>query len=210
MKKIATVILAAAMLLSGVNAFAQASVGAGYVNSTDRTKVGNTLSTSATNGFYAGVGYTLPLAGGLNVTPGLNYMMLLSSGADAIGPLGLKGDLQEHYLNIPVRFDYGAELAPGVRGFVYAGPTLSFGLASSTKLTASIAGYSADKVFDNYSDGSDYGRMDVLLGGGIGVDVNKIRFTVGYDCGLLNRYTGSATNTARHRNQLTAGLALLF
>lgn len=140
----------------------------------------------------------------------LNYMMLLSSGADAIGPLGLKGDLQEHYLNIPVRFDYGAELAPGVRGFVYAGPTLSFGLASSTKLTASIAGYSADKVFDNYSDGSDYGRMDVLLGGGIGVDVNKIRFTVGYDCGMLNRYTGDASNTARHRNQLTAGLALLF
>lgn len=209
MKKIAT-LLAAAMLLSGTSAFAQAYIGAGYVNSSDRTTVGNNLSTTATNGFYAGVGYTLPLSGGLSVTPGLTYMMLLSSGADSFGPLGLKGDLQEHYLNIPVHLNYGAELAPGVRGFVYAGPTVSLGLASSTKLTASIAGFSADKTFDNYADGSDYGRADVMLGGGIGVDFNSLRFTVGYDCGMLNRYTAGNTNTTRHRNQLTAGVAFLF
>ena len=48
-----------------------------------------------------------------------------------------------------------------------------------------------------------------MLGGGIGVEVmNKIRLTVGYDMGMLDR--NSNDNVTLKRNRLTAGAALVF
>ena len=64
MKKIVTILSAALLLLAGTNAFAQMSVGAGYVNSTNSLKFSKNgdASTTAINGFYAGVGYTIPIS----------------------------------------------------------------------------------------------------------------------------------------------------
>ena len=54
MKRIITTILAASMMLVGTTAFAQASIGAGYLNETNKATVSNTdVNMGALNGFYA-------------------------------------------------------------------------------------------------------------------------------------------------------------
>ena len=98
---------------------------------------------------------------------------------------------------------------------VAAGGTLTavllLNLPSSASRTAAqtVSSYKIDTVIDNYAAGG-YGRWDVMVGGGMGFDlINRIRLSVGYDFGMLNRNTNS-TAIARHRNQLNAGVALLF
>ena len=140
--------LMAAALLVAVTSFAQVQIGAGYVNSSDRTKISNDaeVSTAASNGVYAGLGVTLPLAGDLAVTPGVYYMFLTSHNGRSVanGILSASGDLQEHYVNVPIYFNYGAELVPNFRLFFFGGPTFSAGIISKTVLSASILGFSAN------------------------------------------------------------------
>ena len=207
-------LLMAAALLVAVTTFAQVQIGAGYVNSSDRIKTSGSSdpSITASNGFYAGLGFTMPLAGDLSFAPGVYYTYLSNRTASSIagGIISAAGERQEHYVNVPLHFNYGAELFPNFRLFFFGGPTASVGVASKTKLSGSILGYQANTVLDNYKDVSGYGRFDLLLGGGMGVDLaNRIRLTVGYDFGMLNRYTDS-NDIVRHRNQLHAGVALLF
>ena len=212
MKKIVTLLSAALMLLAGTSAFAQMSVGAGYVNSTDIVKLGNDSKTTGTagNGFYAGISYTAPLAAGLNFTPGVYYEFLTANEVASASVLNISGRETEHYINIPLTFSYGTDLSSDFRFFVYAGPTASVGLASTTKVSADVVGIKVEGGTVNNYDNESYGRFDIMLGGGIGCEFHdNFRFTVGYDFGMLNRYTGSA-DYSQHRNRLTAGIAFLF
>jgi len=218
MKKIVTLLSAALMLLAGTSAFAQMSVGIGYVNSTDIVKIvklGNDSKDSKTtgtagNGFYAGISYTAPLAAGLSFTPGVYYEFLTANEVASASVLNISGRETEHYINIPLTFSYGTDLSSDFRLFVYAGPTASVGLASTTKVSADVVGIKVEGGTVNNYDNESYGRFDIMLGGGIGCEFrDNFRFTVGYDFGMLNRYTGSADNS-QHRNRLTAGIAFLF
>lgn len=213
MKKVLTIIATAALMLVATNSFAQAQLGAGYLRSTDSYKANAdaSASTEVLNGFYAGVGYSIPLAAGIKVTPGIYYSVLMGSGVESFGSVAsLKGDKQEHYFNVPVTFSVGANLSPDIKFFAYAGPTLSLGLISQTVVTANIVGFTKDTTIDHYASDSDYGRFDVLVGGGAGVELMKrFRINVGYDFGMLNRYTGG-NGPIEHRNQLSAGVALVF
>lgn len=212
MKKIVTILSAAMMLLAGTSAFAQLSVGAGYVNSVDYTKIGNESTKSTTgNGFYAGVSYTAPLPAGFSFTPGLYYEFLTADVAAGNSLFVIGGRETEHYINVPLDFSYGFDLSRDLHFFVFAGPTVNVGLASTTKVSAASAGISAQiGVINNY-DGNDYGRFDIMLGGGIGLEFRKnFRVNIGYDFGLLNRYTGKASNNSLHSNRLAAGLAFIF
>ena len=118
---------------------------------------------------------------------------------------------QEHFINVPVNFNYGIEMAPDMTAFIYAGPTLQYGLASKTKVEGTIAGYSGDKDVDNYADGNDYGKMNVLIGGGVGMNLmNAFQITVGYDYGLMNLYTGDADDVKHNKSYIKLGVAYLF
>lgn len=213
MKKIVTLLSAALMLLAGTSAFAQMSIGAGYVNSVDYSKLGKDQSAKSTggSGFYAGVSYTAPLAAGFSFTPGVYYEFLTANEAVSFDRLIVfSGRETEHYINIPLTFSYGMDLSRDFRFFVYAGPTASVGLASTVKGSTDVGGFKleGDSV-SNYDD-EDYGRFDIMLGGGIGLEFrDDLRLTVGYDFGMLNRYTGSA-DYSQHRNRLTAGIAYIF
>ena len=211
MKKFVTILSAALLLLAGTNAFAQMSVGAGYVNSTDSFKFGKNsdASTTAINGFYAGVGYTIPISSLINFTPGVYYEFLGNKNVDGEGGLVLSGALTEHYINVPMTFSVGGSVAPGIRLFAFAGPTCTFGLASTTDTSASLGGISLGGKTNNY-DNSDYGRFDVMLGGGAGIEFSNVRLTVGYDYGMLNRYTGESDNIFRHTSRLHVGLGFAF
>ena len=63
MKKLMTVIIAAAMLLAGTDAFAQFSVSVGYSHSRTNFKdLGLNLAKARMDGFYGGVTYNIPFA----------------------------------------------------------------------------------------------------------------------------------------------------
>ena len=205
MKKIVT-ILAASMMLFAVNALAQPSIGAGYLSSTEISKSGNTSTESnPMNGFYAGLSYTVPVVDELSFTPGVYYGLLFKDNATGIGPISISGKQRDHYINVPLHFSYGLDLSPDFRFFAYAGPSVSLGVAS--KVTSSVGTSSGS--YDRYQENSDLNRFDILVGGGVGVEImNMFRLNIGYDMGMLNRYNN--TNTAYRRNQLTAGVAFLF
>lgn len=213
-KNLSILIAVSAMLLAGAPAFAQMHVGAGYLNSTDYYKLSENsdATTTAYNGFYAGFGYTVPVAGGLSFTPGVYYSLRTTNNASNIGDLaGFKGNTTEHNVNVPLTLSYGFSPNASIRFFVYGGPTASLGVASTTKLTASILGYKAEDTVNNYDNDNNYGRFNIFLGAGAGAEIGGcIRITCGYDWGMLNRYTGNATGISQRTNQLTAGISYLF
>jgi hypothetical protein len=203
MKKV--IAIAAALMLIGTSAFAQ-NFGAGYVQS---TKTDGSSSVGA-NGFYAGFGYTANISSGLSLNPGVYYEFLTNSSASSIGPISYSGKTTEHYVNVPLHLSFAYSFAPTFKLFLYGGPTANFGIASKTVATGGISGIgSATSTTDNYADGSNYSRFDIMAGFGGGVEVmKKLRLTVGYDWGLLDR--DNSDNYTLKRNRLTAGAAFIF
>lgn len=193
MKKI--IITLAAMAIA-VSSFAQASIGAGYLNQSKTNE-----SIDPQNGFYVGADYNINLAGALGVAPGIYYNYAAWKNGNSTANVSLK----EHYISVPVMFNYSINLASVAKLFVYAGPTARFGLSS--KSTGSIS-FIGSATGDNYDD-TGYNRANVLIGGGIGIDfVEKLRLSVGYDYGLINRFKDSST---KYNDKLFhVGLAFLF
>lgn len=205
MKKIFTAVLAAAMMLVGTSAFAQLSAGAGFMNSA----FNNGKESTALNGLYAGVSYNIPIAGGLGVAPGVYYSYLTKKNSGKLGTLvSYAGDRTDMYLAVPLDLNYGIRISDGFKALLFAGPTFSYGLSSKTKVTGSFAGITAGSTTNNYEN-KNYSRIDVMLGGGVGFELeNIVRFTVGYDYGMLDL---DKTDTGKlHRSQLHAGVAFLF
>ena len=199
MKKIASILVASLMLI-GVNAMGQASIGAGFLSSAETVKAGSSSNErAALNGFYVGMVYTLPIASNINFTPGVYFGMASKSNAGSIYGL-LVEKRQDSFINIPMHFSFNAELGSGLAFFAYAGPSASIAVSSKA-----INGKSTTELLsDDYNK-----RFDVMLGGGIGLKFNDmIRFQVGYDFGMLNR--ASTDRYTVKRNQLTAGVAFLF
>ena len=212
MKKVFSILLAASLMLLGTQAFAQMSVNAGYLNSTQSFKDSNAKSINS-NGAYVGVSFNLPVAGELGFAPGVYYSMITnkSGGAGTILgiPVSASSTFMEHAINVPLYLNYGMDLARDTNVFLYAGPTLQYGLASTTKLAGGVGESSADRTYSNYESNSNYNRFNVYLGGGIGFQVSAIQITVGYDYGMMNLYKGdNATKT--HRSNLKLGLGFVF
>ena len=212
MKRIITTLLAASMMLIGTTAFAQMTIGAGYLNSTMKTTVGNNVSSMPSNGFYVGGDYTISEGVGFGLSVGAYYSYITSTSSASTSIFGINigasSKVEEMYLDMPVHFNYSIGLSPSTRAFVYAGPTFSYGISSTTELSASVGtvGGNTGKN-DNYADG-DYNRFDILVGGGAGLDFGKLRLTVGYDLGMLNRYP--ADNYTQKRDVLHAGIGFVF
>lgn len=205
MKKIFSVLLAASLMLIGTQAFAQMSVNAGYLNSTLKTS--NTSDNA--NGAYAGVSFNIPIAGGLAVAPGVYYSMLTSKETASLGSIfSGSGTFMEHAVNVPVYVNYGIDLARDTKVFLFGGPTLQYGLASTVKYDANVAGVSGSKTTSNY-DNANYNRMNVYLGGGMGFQVSALQITVGYDYGMMNQYKGDNA-TQCHRSNLKLGVGFAF
>ena len=207
MKSFLTTVLAASLMLIGTNAFAQLSVAAGFGNSQTKFDINvlNVIKTSHNanlNGFYAGASYNIPVGtSGLGIAPGVYFAYMTDKDVDIYVA---SGDLVESYLEIPLDLNLKFPIADGLNGVIYAGPTFAYGVASKVNSgSTTIDLY--DGTISNYLD---YNRIDVLAGGGIGVEFeNMVRFDVGYDFGLLNR--GGST-VGVHRNQLHAGVAFMF
>lgn len=204
MKKI---IITLALAAIATSAFAQMSVGGGYLSSTMKAN----KTSSVSDGFYAGFDYNLPLGvTGLGVAPGLYYSYLTnSSSAGLAGIATVKGTLKEHYVSVPVNFNYGLNLVDGaLKVSLYAGPTFNLGLASKTVYDANTLVGDSSSETDHYAD-KNYKRFDLLIGGGVALDiVDMIRVNFGYNYGLLDR---DATDSGTlKRAGWHVGLAYLF
>lgn len=193
--------------VAATSAFAQLSVGAGYINYASKTQIGsNTNYPASNNGFYLGGDYNIPLVGGLGVAPGVYFSY--SGSSDTSSMLGITGtgNTNETYLTVPVNVNYGVDLGT-IRVFVFGGPSLQYGLSSNFVQTVSSSLGSGSNTTDNY-DNSDYNRFNLLVGGGLGVDVDSFRISFGYDWGLTDR---SAADKITMKNKvLHIGISYLF
>ena len=206
MKKIFATVLAASMMLLGTQAFAQVTVNAGYLNST--LSYQNADPQNA-NGAYAGLSFNLPIAGGLAVAPGVYYSLITSKETASLGNLfSGSGTFMEHAINVPLYLNFGVDMASDMRILLYAGPTFQYGLASTVKYDANVAGISGSTTTNNY-DNDNYNRMNVYLGGGIGFQISKLLISVGYDYGMMNQIKGDNAPKA-HRSNLKLGVGFAF
>ena len=205
MKKIFSIVLAAALMLIGTQAFAQMSVNAGYLMSTETIKGSNPVNSA---GAYAGVTYNIQIAGGFGIAPGVYYSMITNGKASSLNFLNIvtvsgSQRFTEHAINVPVYLNWGANLARDTKFFVYAGPTAQYGLVSKTRYdnNGSIS-------YKNWYENPSYTRFNIYAGGGIGLQVARIQIALGYDYGLMN--LDKSGNTNCHRSNLKLGVGFVF
>lgn len=125
----------------------------------------------------------------------LARIFAVSVGADLAAVAGYKftndnsKNLAEIYLEAPVRAKLYIPVSSKVDLYVFAGPVASLNLMS--------VDYNNKQFTDNYTRNPNLRRFDVMLGGGVGVEIIRhIRATVGYDQGLVNR-DGTPGNRSR-------------
>ncbi len=201
MKRIITLIAAAVMMTVATNSFAQLSVGAGYLHAGDQVTMNVASMEVGMNGAYAGFSYNLPISGLLGITPGLYYSYIMCKD-NLVGEVNTK--IKEHFLNLPVYLNVGFNISDNSRFFVFAGPTVQFGLSSTTDTGVEGKSLSGDR----YKDG-DYSRTNVLLGGGLGLNLGRFQISAGYDHGMFNLDT-SGDGTKRIKRYAKAGVAYRF
>jgi hypothetical protein len=190
MKKIYFILIAAALFLA-VDANAQIGVGLGYNLLTTTATMADESEDDSLNGFYLEATYDFNFLnknwGSLGLQPGVRYTFAGESDSDEVAGVKAKESFTEHYLDVPVNVKYSYEIIPTtLKAYAFAGPVFSLGLASNLKAGA---GDTSVKT-NNYKD-TEYGRFDIKLGLGAGVTLaEKLNVKLGYNIGMLNRYTG--------------------
>ncbi len=234
MKKIFAIVLGVA-LLAGTQANAQISVGAGWLNSTEKSVTTyndgskNVSEPTNLNGFYAGGQYNIPIAGGFGVAPGLYASVLFGKQTGSLGYIvgstNIQSDYTEIALNVPVNVNYAFEIGD-FKLIAYAGPNFQYGIVSSsvtTTATTTIIGDGNTKdTFNHYTgqviytdgssntnaDNADRNPFNIYIGGGLVFQAGSIMVNVGYDHSILNFYKGNSnTNTSRSQIKLGVGYA---
>ena len=190
MKKIYFIIAAAALFFA-VDANAQIGVGLGYNLLTTTATMADESEDDSLNGFYLEATYDFNFLekgwGSLGLQPGVRYTFAGESDTDEVAGVKAKESFTEHYLDVPVNVKYSYEIIPTtLKAYAFAGPVFSLGLASNLKAGA---GDTSVKT-NNYKD-TEYGRFDIKFGLGAGVTLaEKLNVKLGYNIGMLNRYTG--------------------
>jgi len=212
MKKIITTLLAASMMLAGTSVFAQnLAVEAGFGLSSTRFNYTLGSTTADLYGGTLGLSYEIPVVEGtIGFAPGIQVGYF--TGGDVNLPFNLgKASFNESYLAVPLDLNLHLPISEDMKFLIVAGPTLDLGLTSRAKLKDTSAEYD---IYDGaLGDMTKYNRFDVLIGGGLGLDVmDAVRFTVRYDYGLINRNGGNLTSgfLKVHRSQLKLGVGFLF
>ena len=199
MKKICFILVAAAMFIA-VDAKAQLGVGVGYNLLNTTATLADESDDESLNGFYVeatyGINFLNKRWGTLGIEPGLRYTFGAEAEQEEVLGIKTRASLTEHYLDIPVHVKYGYEVLPSkLSVHAFAGPVFSVGLASTIK--ASVDNTTVKT--NNYED-SDYGRFDLKIGLGAGVTIaERFNIKVGYNFGLLNRYTGEQVDDYKYK-----------
>ena len=199
MKKIYFILVVAVMFIA-TDAKAQFGVGVGYNLLNTTTTIADESEDDSLNGFYIEATYGFNLLNGnwgtLGIEPGFRYTFAGEAEHEEIFGLKTRASFTEHYLDIPVHVKYGIDIIHSALNIhAFAGPVFSVGLASTLKATA---GDTTVKT-NNYED-SNYGRFDLKIGLGAGVTIaERVNVKVGYNFGMLNRYTGEQVDGYKYK-----------
>lgn len=221
MKK--SIVVAAILLLLGLQANAQIIPGAGYIYSSEKTK--GVDGSTPYHGFFIGASYNFHIVAGLGVAPGLYASFLTHKKNDVKGSskigYNLNYYLREFALNVPINLNYVIEFGHDKAIFAYAGPVFQLGITNTTSVNGSATSgginLSDGTSWDNYSKGYAGGywpvtsypnRFNIYLGGGLGFQMGDILIHVGYDRSLMN--IDRETNDVISRGQLKIGFGLEF
>ena len=207
MKKIFAIVLSAAALLMGTQAYAQLSVGAGWLNSTEKTTVtsGSSSSTNSANlnGFYAGAQYNIPIVGGLGVAPGLYFSGLFGKRTDDLWLTTGESKFTELSLNIPVNVNYTIGIGSDFNVILYAGPIFQYGVSCKGEYTIG-----STTSTTNYYEGDNHRNpFNIYVGGGAGIQAGAFQVLIGYDHSLTNMITQNNTTVGRSQIKLGVGYA---
>lgn len=216
----------AGLLLAASQLSAQISVEAGYENSRYRQTYSNEVEWSdPLQGFNVGAYYNINLMSNdihaFSIQPGLKYSYVMTTEQEGEGPYSMNLSLNQHYLNLPVRFQYAARVMPGLRVMAFAGPNFSLGLSNTLNLD--IIGNEVDfNLYTGEMTGtlplagdvgeylqSNMRRFDVSAQVGLGVEIlDRYEIRGGYDFGLMNMMDlGDVRMT---RNTFFVGLGIRF
>lgn len=203
-------IIAAAVMFFAVEANAQIGVGVGYNMLNNVQKALDEDESGALNGFYVEATYDINFLersrGELGLQPGLRFSYAGDHESEEALGVKVKASENETYLDIPVLVKYSYDL-DAVKLSAFAGPVLSCGLSSVAKVSIDDNTTKAS----NYGDESVYGRFDVKLGLGIGAAfMDKFNAKLGYNVGLLNRYTGNLDDLTFRTGVFYVGVGIYF
>lgn len=209
MKKIYSIVLGAALMLIGSQAYAQLAVGAGYFNATDKAKLEvlgtTTTSTTSLNGFYAGATYGIDLSSvtdGLGFEPGVYANFAFGKDDDDFSNTDIA-------LQVPLNLKYAYELDGDLKIFALAGPALQFGLVK--KSTHEAGGVTETHNLYDSDYAAQVNRFNVLIGLGAGIEFGeKFQIRFGYDFGLLNLTPDVDGLTYTRPGQLKFGVAYIL
>lgn len=116
-------------------------------------------------------------------------------------------------LQIPLLAQYTLDF-DNVELSIFAGPTFFCGLSLKDALRTNAGQGTIDLYKDeSLLTGHSYKRCDCLLGGGVSATfINRIKVTLAYDYGLVNRFKKALVPFERkvHNQQLTLGVAYIF
>lgn len=184
---------------------AQISIGAGYLNTLANSGVEKTSG----NGFYAGVSYRIPLMESFSLIPGLYFTR--AKAPQEVFPSSSHLSADDYYVEKALlasfHLHWDINLSSHVRAFLYAGPSLQYGLQCQAFSDA------YGKPQDLYS-GNGYWparqRWNVWAGGGVGLSfpvlsVHRVYLTGGWDYGLMNRYVDSSLKSHSSMWKIGAG-----
>ena len=210
MKKIYFILALAAAMLFAAEANAQIGLGLGYhlfnsVQKEDGQKNNNEL-----NGFYVEATYDInfleKLWGNLGIQPGLRFSYAGSFDRAEVYGVPAKSSWNETYFDVPVFVKYSQDLGD-LGFFAFAGPVFSCGLSSNSKTTVN----DVSTKINVYEGDPEYGRFDLKLGVGVGVTgLDNFNVKVGYNFGMLNRYTGSVRDLSYRTGVFYVGVGYAF
>lgn len=191
MKKIVSVFAAAALMLIGTQAYAQLSVGLGYISAQEKTVSTTGSNTNTTtldmSGVYAGAEYNfaLPWVDGLGVAPGAYVTATFGKDHSELAGDANHTDIA---VNVPVHVTYGLPLSNDFKLIAFAGPALRLGIVRNDVSKKGNNTNTYDYFGQNDND-VVYNRLNVLVDLGVGIEVaDALQVKVGVDFGLLPLY----------------------
>ena len=210
MKKIYFILAVAAAMLSAAEANAQIGLGLGYNLFNSVQKEDGLKNSNELNGLYVEATYDInfveKLWGNLGVQPGLKFSYAGSLDRAELFGVPTKSSWDETYLDIPVFLKYSQDFS-ALDLFVFAGPIFSCGLSSNSKTTVN----DVSTKINVYEGDPEYGRFDLKLGVGVGVTgLDNFNVKVGYDIGMLNRYTGNIRDLSYRTGVFYVGIGYMF
>lgn len=226
MNKIYFVIAAAAAMFIATEANAQLGIGAGYNHGTTTVRMDGESESDGLDGFYVEATYDWNFLdrgwGSLGLQPGVRFSYMGESDTEEEYGVRMKASFNETYLDIPVHVKYSYDLG-AVRLSAFAGPVLSLGLTSASKISADdymvkYHNYTGKTVTKGEGSSSskpegdtNYGRFDLKLGLGVGAAfMEKFNVKLGYNIGMVNRYTGELDKYKKHTGVFYIGLGYSF